>query len=146
MTLIVGVDPGRNGAFAVLDTGTFKRVTCHDMPGTIDGLHDLVASLPEVAFAVVEQLHAGPVMSRTTIAAMFESYGALKGALAWRSIPVHTVRPSVWKQSLNIPADKAAARRRAAEFFPDDAHQWRLAKHDGRAEAALMAWYGLKWK
>ena len=143
---ILGVDPGRHGALAILDTGTFKRVTCHDMPATIDGLHDLVAGLPEIAFAVVEQLHAGPQMSRTTVGVMFEAYGALKGALAWRSIAVHTVRPHLWKGALNIPADKTAARRRAAEFFPDDAHQWRLAKHDGRAEAALIAWYGLRWK
>jgi hypothetical protein len=143
---ILGTDPGRNGAFAILDTGTFKRVTCHDMPATIDGLHDLVAGLPEIAFAVVEQPFVGTIASRKSLAVTFEAYGALKGALMWRSIPIYTVTPSVWKQSLNIPADKTAARRRAAEFFPDDAHQWRLAKHDGRAEAALIAWYGLRWK
>ena len=41
------------------------------------------------------------------------------------------------------PADKNASRRRASEFFPDCADQWKLAKHDGRAEAAMLAWYGL---
>jgi len=145
VSLILGIDPGANGAIAVLDASN-SRVTCHDMPDTTEALHDMLSSLPVVRFAVLEQLHAGPQMSRTTIARMFEAYGALKGALAWRSIPTHTVRPSVWKPSLSIPADKAAARRRAAEFFPDDAHQWRLAKHDGRAEAALIAWYGQRWK
>jgi crossover junction endodeoxyribonuclease RuvC len=145
MTLILGIDPGVNGALAVLDTAS-SRVTCHDMPGTTEALHDLLAGLPVVKFCVLEQLHAGPQMSRTTIARMFEAYGALKGALAWRSIPTHSVRPSQWKPALSIPADKNAARRRAAEFFPDDAHQWRLAKHDGRAESALLAWFGLRWK
>jgi hypothetical protein len=145
MTLILGIDPGVHGAFAVFDADT-RRVTCHDMPDTVDALHDFVSGLPLIRVCALEQLHAGPQMGRVSIARMFESYGALKGALAWRSIPVQTVRPSEWKPSLNVPADKSAARRRAAEFFPDDAHQWRLAKHDGRAEAALIAWYGMRWK
>lgn len=143
--LILGIDPGRNGALAMFDTDA-RRVTCHDMPATTEALHNFIADLPVVGFAALEQLHAGPQMGRTTVAAMFEAYGILKGALAWKSIPVFTTRPSQWKPSLNVPADKTAARRRAAEFFPDDAHQWRLAKHDGRAEAALIAWYGLRWK
>jgi len=145
MTIILGIDPGRSGALALLDTDT-RRVDCHDMPTTTEALHDIIAGLPLIAFAVLEQLHAGPQMGRTTVAAMFESYGVLKGALAWRSIQTFTTRPSQWKPALNVPADKTAARRRAAEFFPDDAHQWRLAKHDGRAEAALLAWYGLRWR
>ena len=144
MSVILGIDPGRRGALALLDTDSL-RVTCHDMPGDTSALHALICELPLVKLCALEQLHAGPQMSRTTIAAMFEAYGALKGALAWRSIPVFSTRPSQWKPALSVPADKSAARRRASEFFPDDADQWRLAKHDGRAEAALIAWYGRKW-
>ena len=141
---VLGIDPGRKGAIAVLDTDTLQVVT-HDMPENTPALHDLIAGLPQVRICVLEQLHAGPQMSRSTIGAMFEAYGILKGALSWRSIAVQTVRPSVWKPSLNVPADKSAARRRASEFFPDCADQWKLAKHDGRAEAAMLAWYGLRW-
>ena len=144
MTLILGIDPGAEGALALLDTET-GRVTCHDMPATTEALHALIAGLPVVRLCALEQLHAGPKMGGTSVARMFEAYGVLKGALAWKSIPTHSVRPSAWKPALNVPADKKAAMRRAAEFFPDDAHQWRLAKHDGRAEAALIAWYGRKW-
>jgi crossover junction endodeoxyribonuclease RuvC len=143
--LILGCDPGVKGAFALLDTDTL-RVTCTDMPTTTEALHEFIAALPVLKLCALEQLHAGPQMSRTTVARMFEAYGVLKGALSWRSVPVFTTRPSQWKPALSVPADKAAARRRAAEFFPDDAHQWRLAKHDGRAEAALIAWFGLRWK
>ena len=144
MTLILGIDPGRKGALAVLDAASL-RVTCHDLPDTTEALHALLCDLPVVRLAALERLHAGPQMSRRTVAVMFEGYGILKGALAWRSIPTFDARPGEWKAALNIPADKTAARRRAAEFFPDDAHQWRLAKHDGRAEAALIAWYGRRW-
>lgn len=138
---LLGIDPGRNGALALLDCETLQVMTW-DMPADIPALHDLICSVPEVRLCVLEQIHAGPQMGRKSIAAMFEQYGALKGALSWRSIPAQTVRPSVWKQALNVPADKSAARRRASEFYPDCADQWRLAKHDGRAEAAMLAWYG----
>lgn len=139
---ILGIDPGRSGALAVLDSETLQVIT-HDLPADVPALHELIAGLPAIRVCVLEQIHAGPKMARRTIGVMFEGFGVLKGALSWRSIPVQTVRPNVWKATLNVPADKAAARRRASEFYPDCAAQWRLAKHDGRAEAALLAWYGL---
>ena len=150
MALILGVDPGRTGALAVLDTHD-GRVTCHDMPDTIEGLHALVCEMPAVRLAVLEQLHAGPTMPGTRVAAMFEHYGALKGALIWRDIPIRTVRPDQWKAAMGVPKRagkterKRASREKAGEAFPADAEQWRLAKHDGRAEAALLALYGKRW-
>ena len=141
MTLTLGCDPGRNGALALLDHDTL-RVETHAMPEDVQALHDLIAGLPPVRLCALEQVYAGPQMARRTIGVMFEGFGLLKGALAWRSIPVITVRPSVWKAALNVPADKSAARRRAAEFFPDCADQWAKAKDDGKAEAALIAWWG----
>lgn len=144
MVCLVGVDPGAKGALAVLDTATL-RVQTHDLPADVAQLHDLVSDLPEIRCAVLEQIHAGPQMARRTIGVMFEQFGLIKGALAWRSIPVVTVRPSVWKPALNVPRDKTAARRRAAEFYPDDAGQWARVKDDGRAEAALIAWYGRRY-
>lgn len=140
--IVLGIDPGKKGALAVLDCGTLQVVT-HDLPDSIPALHDLIAGLPEIRVCCLEQIHAGPQMARRTIGVMFENFGVLKGALSWRSIPVQTVRPSVWKAALNVPADKTAARRRASEFFPDCADQWSRAKDDGRAEASLLAWYGL---
>ncbi|MDT1061176.1 hypothetical protein RM190_04845 [Paracoccus sp. CPCC 101403] len=141
---LLGIDPGRKGALAILDSDTLQVVT-HDMPASTPELHDLIAALPEVRVCILEQIYAGPQMSRTSVGAMFESFGVLKGALTWRSIPVQTVRPNIWKAALNVPADKNAARRRASEFFPDCADQWKLAKFDGRAEAAMLAWYGLSF-
>ncbi|WP_313349815.1 hypothetical protein [Paracoccus sp. (in: a-proteobacteria)] len=125
-----------------MDCDTLQVVT-HDMPASTPELHDLIAGLPEIRLCILEQIFAGPSMSRRTVGVMFEGFGILKGALSWRSIPVQTVRPSVWKAALNVPADKTASRRRASEFYPDCADQWTRAKDDGRAEAAMLAWYGL---
>lgn len=141
---LLGIDPGRKGALAILDTETLQVVT-HDMPDSTPALHDLIAGLPQITVCVLEQIHAGPQMARRTVGVMFEGFGVLKSALSWRSIPVQTVRPSVWKKALNVPADKTAARRRASEFFPDCADQWKRARDDGRAEASMLAWYGLRY-
>lgn len=145
MTLILGIDPGRTGALAVLDTAEL-RVTTHDMPDTLAGLHALFLALPVVKFAVIERPFYPPKIGVLTITKIAEALGELRSTLAWRDIPTFDVKPNVWKAALGVPADKAAARRRAGEFAPADAEQWRLAKHHGRAEAALIAWYGRRWE
>ena len=144
MALILGIDPGKKGALAVLDTET-HAVATHDMPGTTRELHDLIAGLPIIKIAVVEKPYYPAINGTSNAGKKGESYGVLIGALEWRDIPFREVPPKDWKASLIVPTDKNAARQRANQFFPDAADQWPLVKHDGRAEAALIAWYGLKW-
>jgi crossover junction endodeoxyribonuclease RuvC len=43
-----------------------------------------------------------------------------------------------------VPAGKDAARARACELLPRLADRWPLVKHHGRAEAALLALYGIR--
>jgi hypothetical protein len=52
------------------------------------------------------------------------------------------VPPRRWKSALQVPASKDAARFRASQLLPQAAHLWPLKKHDGRAEAALLAVFG----
>lgn len=143
MPVTLGIDPGRTGALAIL-TGD-GDLTLHDMPGTTLELHDLISSLPLVSVCGLEALHPGPKMSNTSIARMFEDYGVLKGALAWRSITVQTVRPSVWKPAINLTSQKDMSRQKAMELFPDRAEDFKRVKDHGRAEAALLAWYARRW-
>lgn len=140
MSLFLGIDPGKKGALALLDTETM-RVTCTDMPGTTRELHDLFSAYPVLTGCMLEKLHAGPIMGRTTIATMFMNYGILKGALAWRDIPFDEVRPSQWKPGFGLSKDKNASREKASQLFPDDAEYFKRVKDDGRAEAALLAYY-----
>lgn len=142
--MILGIDPGVNGCLAMFDKAE-QRVTCHDMPDTTGGLQQLVADLPAVAFAVLEKPYYPKVIGMKNVARIAEAYGAIKACLVWRGIPIREVRPAEWKASLNLSSNKAASREMAGLIFPDDADQWPLVKHDGRAEAALIAWYGLRW-
>lgn len=142
MSIYLGIDPGRKGALALLDCET-QRVICHDMPDTTAALHNLVVEMPIIRRAVIEKPFCGPVMGRRTIAVMFEQYGILRGALQWRDIPFVEIQPSKWKAALGLSKDKGASRDKAGQIFPDDADQFKRAKDDGRAEAALMAWWGM---
>jgi len=140
VTLILGVDPGRTGALAVLDTEAM-RVTCRDMPDTTRDLHDFIAGLPIIKTAVVEKPYYPAINGTANAGRKGEQYGILIGALQWRDIPFVEVRPAKWKAALGLDASKAASREKASQLFPDDADQWRLVKHDGRAEASLIAWF-----
>ena len=142
--LILGIDPGVNGSLALFDKAE-QRVTCHDMPDTTNGLQELVSGLPAVAFAVLEKPYYPKVIGMKNVARIAEAYGAIKTCLVWRGIPIREVRPAEWKASLNLSSNKAASREMAGLIFPDYAEQWARVKDDGRAEAALIAWYGLKW-
>jgi hypothetical protein len=70
--------------------------------------------------------------------------GWLAGVLASRSVPLTLVPPVRWKRALGVSKDKDGCRARASQLLPKAAHQWPLRKHDGRAEAALIALYGAR--
>ena len=142
--MILGIDPGVKGAFALLDTRE-NRVTCTDMPDTTAALVELILNLPPLAFCVIEKPFYPQMIGIRNAAKIAEAYGAIKASLVWRGIPAHETRPAEWKAALGLSASKSASREKAGMIFPDDAEQWKLIKHDGRAEAALIAWYGKRW-
>ena len=144
MTIILGVDPGVKGAFALLDTAA-RRVNIFDMPDTTSGLHNLIISLPPVLFAVIERPFYPKIIGVKNVAKIAEAFGSVKASLAYAGIALHETRPAEWKAALGLSASKSASREKAGAMFPDDADQWARVKDDGRAEAALIAWYGLKW-
>ncbi len=74
--------------------------------------------------------------------------GIVHGVLAANFIPTETVTPVKWKRAVGIKAPpkgekpaKDESRAAATRLLPAHAGLWTLAKHDGRAEAALMAYY-----
>lgn len=142
--IILGIDPGRNGALAIFDKNE-RSVRCIDMPDTTAALHALLSDLPQIAFAVLEKPFYPHTIGITNAVKIAEAFGTLKGALAWLDIAAYEVRPHEWKAALNLTSSKSASREKAGQIFPDGADQWARVKDDGRAEAALLAWYGLRW-
>jgi len=146
--LILGVDPGRKGALALIDPdGTLIDVV--DMPdatGAALGTHIahwLADHSPHhVQTAWVEKVGSMPGQGHMNVFTFGAGYGAILGALGALEVPVELRTPNVWKKAMRCTADKGSSRQRATELWPDRARYFSLVKHDGRAEAALIAEYG----
>jgi crossover junction endodeoxyribonuclease RuvC len=153
--IICGIDPGLDGAVAfvlneqmgldVSDMPTFSLVRNKKNKREVDAvlLADLLDDVrPNHAF--VEQVGAMPGQGVSSVFAFGRGYGIVIGVLAALKIP-HTFVPSPrWKRTLRVPSSKDGARSRASELMPHAAYNWKLVKHDGRAEAALIALYGYR--
>ena len=157
--LIVGIDPGVSGAIALLDGRRVMSVI--DMPvlaaegaksrRILDAarivrlFRRLVATAggKEIT-AVLEEVRSMPRDGHVGAFAFGRSYGVLETALAAAGMPYQTVRPAVWKRAMGVTADKDQARAMASRLLPSGSGLWPLKKHDGRAEAALLALYGSK--
>jgi crossover junction endodeoxyribonuclease RuvC len=153
--VIVGIDPGRTGALAAIDDRG-RLLAVADMPLKWKGAQDhewlwmvglYLRDFPAIAdepVVFVEQPFAMPNQSSSSTGAQFAAYGAILGALGALGLEVHTVTPSAWKRAVGVTADKRSSLNLARQLWPSDADRWfRLAKHDGRAEAALIAVYGM---
>jgi crossover junction endodeoxyribonuclease RuvC len=72
------------------------------------------------------------------------AYGIVIGILVALGTPMTFVSPAKWKRALGVPSVKDGARARASQLLPQASSRWPLKRHDGRAEAALLALYGLR--
>jgi crossover junction endodeoxyribonuclease RuvC len=71
-----------------------------------------------------------------------KSAGAVMGILAAYFVPTIAVPPGVWKSLMGLGRDKNLSRTKAASLFVDKMDLFERKKDDGRAEAALLAYYG----
>lgn len=149
---VCGVDPGAQGAFAVVDTTTRQLVDWMDMPVIDTGKERYVDPAVVLDFIerwaperiVVERLHAMPVSGSIGNFQSGATYGSLLAALKLALVPTETVPPGHWKKRAGLlKQDKGGSLDLARQTFgfPDCLKR---KKDDGRAEAALIALYG--WK
>lgn len=70
--------------------------------------------------------------------------GLMVGIALALDVPYEIVDPVIWKRHMRLTGKtKNDSRARASELMPKYAHLWALATQHGRAEAALIAYYGL---
>lgn len=147
---ILGVDPGINGALSLIETDDWS-ISIHDMPKepglanrnavSPTGVVNLVRILkPDHTF--LEDTWSSPQQGVASAFSFGRSNGIILGATASHSM-LTTVRPTVWKSATSTPKDKNQARRRAQQLFPCAYELFARVKDDGRAESALLAFYGL---
>lgn len=129
MTLVMGVDPGLNGALVVYDTDSGGLVSVEDMPTwmmavggkkrkRIDAvsLADTIdtAKLIGVDLVVIEAVGGRPKQSASAGFVFGYTVGLLYMACVMHRLPIETVPPQHWKKLMRVPG-KARVRRDDAE-------------------------------
>jgi crossover junction endodeoxyribonuclease RuvC len=155
----LGIDPGSKGALGMIQSkATGHKISTFDVPmirstkkgvkdsydiaGMVKLLEDAKATGPCQAF--IEDVHAMPGQGVTSMFNFGKGFGIWLGILAALKIPYTLVSPVRWKKAMlaDMRQDKAASRLRAQQLWPEATEQFSLVKHDGRAEALLLAEYG----
>ena len=157
--IYIGIDPGLSGAVGIIEELPLGSmfVSVSDTPtALVEGektkrkylvpamalLLNSYAGRGDV-LAVLENVHSMPKQGVASSFCFGEGKGMWEGILAAYNIPTELVSPQRWKKEMmdGQGKDKSAARFKAMALFPSLADQLKLVKHDGRAEALLMAEY-----
>ena len=149
---IIGIDPGLNGAIAVLQNN--KVIEIHDIPVMTDGKKNkrqlnsaqLVKLLKDNfqdetdTVVIVEQVNAMPGQGVTSMFNFGQTFGAIKGICAALNLPIFFVRPAKWKKHFDlINSSKDASRTKAIEMYPSISDQLSKKKDVNKSDAILIA-------
>ena len=154
--MILAVDPGLHGAFALMDEAsceirdmpTFTRKVGAKERATLDdaGVVALVREMTIFGAArlVIEQVNG--VQGQSAAAGFSFGYGVGVVTTAARmcGLEIERVPAQTWKKALRCPSDKRASRARASELMPLWSHLWPRAGHSDRAEAAMIGLWALR--
>lgn len=145
-SIYVGIDPGLSGAIVATDGRTILH--CYDMPtikvrdkNRIDiySLRDIIIDIGPVDRVVVEEVQGVQGSGATSAFSFGYGAGAIAGLLVALDRRWQYVTPQKWTKQLEVGRDKGAHRQAAQRLFPEWSHLFSLVKHDGRADAALLA-------
>lgn len=154
MSYVIGIDPGISGAISLFDRNTQSLLEVVDMPtlevdsGKTKKRHISATALRDIlvcfldSHVVIEKVGALPGNGSVSMFNFGRSAGIIEGVVAALQMPHTYVTPAAWTKAVGRAAGKDASRMRAMELFPSKADLFKRAKDDGRADAALIAyWY-----
>jgi len=150
--MILAIDPGAKGALAffdvractleVIDIPTVQVKRGQKLKLEISPqMTAAIISARKPMVAVMEKTGAMPGQGVSSMYQFGRSVGMLEGILAALQIPVSYVSPQVWQKDVGSRDGKDGNRARAAEIYPAYAGEFARKRDDGRADAALMAWW-----
>lgn len=141
--IYIGIDPGKNGALAMLWPDRTPEVVVFDEEAYRAAL-ERVQHSEEPAICCLERVGAMPKQGSTSTFNFGANFGYLKCLLDDHKIPYELVTPQKWKKEFQITGDKNSSIAVCKRLFPDISLRRtdRCKKdHDGMAEALLMAEY-----
>jgi len=151
--LIIGIDPGINGAICLFKDG--KIVDVFEMPKMAVGKKNKSQVNASQIFneiqkavegedktkviAVIEQVSAMPGQGVTSMFNFGQSFGVLKGIFSAMQIPMDFVSPVKWKKFFNlINTNKDASRTKAIEIYPYFSSKLSKKKDVNKSDAILI--------
>ena len=145
----LGVDPGLGGALATWNGKILKVVDVPIMKARSRGhevnlpaLKDVIDNLTVFHIAYVERNASRPSEGSASGRKAGLVEGMLLGCIAAYCRRIERPTPASWKKKLGLTADKDYSRTKAIETFPEYHELFARKKDHGRAEAALLAFYG----
>jgi len=148
----VGIDPGLDGAIAVIRNGHLK---IFDMPtlqvksgkktrrelniAELWGI--LQVEICNVHMCVIEKVSSMPGQGVASTFKFGKCFGAILGLVTADQIPYELVTPQRWKKEMmqGMGKEKDASRMKALALFPQHSDLFARKKDHNRADAALMA-------
>ena len=150
--LIAGIDPGANGAIAVLDSLNPDSVALLDLKKTtINNIHNWLHSQLRFRGSEIwiEDIHSMYGMSAKSNFSFGRNLGSILAITELlKGIPPKTVTPKVWQKYVGVTAKGKAIKKQVAKIaqylYPQaELHGKRGGLLDGRSDALMIAYYGL---
>ena len=164
--IFLGIDPGQRGALASIDLWDDgrRKVDLFDTPLlTVKNGNKIKHEYNEAAMTamlfnflqidvrlhcVLEKVNAMPGQGVTSMFNFGMGYGMWRGMLSAFQIPYTLVHPATWKKEVmhDMGKEKQASIQRVMQLYPQLANRFERKKDDGRADALLLAHYGMLHK
>ena len=146
MKLIAGIDPGKTGAIAII-AEKMEILNVHDWesPRAASDFLD-IWKRGDISFAILEKVHSFPGQGVKSVWSFAENFGVWEGILSAMEIPFQLIPPRQWMKGQITPSDHIKVKKRGLtvcrRLYPKS-NWFRLERHDGRADAVLMARYAI---
>jgi crossover junction endodeoxyribonuclease RuvC len=154
--VILAIDPGLSGSLAIIGGGAVEvfdlpvHKTQHGAKGVVRhelDLHSLKLLLTgrPIEHCIIERVGPMPKQGVTSMFRFGYSAGCLYGLIIGLGLPISFVTPQQWQRHHGIGAAPEAAVQRALQLFPALAASLTRKCDHNRADAALIATYGLRF-
>jgi hypothetical protein len=158
---IIGIDPGISGAIALLEDGKFAGawampIEAKKTSGNQVDAAALISVATEIteqhapSLVAIERISAPPVFGKgagrmgsglASSMSMGDSAGCARMFAALLGCRYEMVAPASWKKALKLGRNKGHSIALAHRLYPASRKVITLKKHDGLAEALLIAHY-----
>ncbi len=145
-TLYIGIDPGKKGGIACIDTESGILYTVpYSEKALIDMCRDETwRGKTDHIMCCLEKVGARPGQGVVSMFNFGQNFGYIKGVLESFGIPYQEITPQKWKREFGLNSEKAVSAEVCRKLFPSIdllASPKSKKPHDGMAEALLMAEY-----